>query len=594
MRILLLHGLTLAVLAVWPASAAGTPQLRVSPGPLARAHAELEGVTNCGQCHDPTHALSAERCLKCHKPIAQRIADKRGVHRAVTGDCRKCHAEHAGADADLRRIDAQNFNHAVETGFAFDGLHAKVATTCAACHKKRTFLDARRACSACHADVHKGTLGPDCTRCHSTTTAFKQTRTQFDHARTRFQLTGAHRSVACEKCHVAGAFRGLHFEACSDCHKVPHRTALGPSCTSCHVTDQWKTREFDHAKSGFLLAGAHVQVACAKCHVTGIQTALPHDRCSSCHANVHRESVKEDCRACHTETGFRGAKFDHRLKTGFPLAGKHEGLACQKCHTGISGETVPAARKVLDYRGLKPDCASCHKDQHKGEYGRACEGCHQPATFKAAGFTHPRAPEFYAGRHAGVACARCHVPAGDLPAGRTGLRVLPAGSKTPSTACAGCHPDVHLGQLGAACERCHAIDAAKFAPARFSHESGAFPLTGRHRTTDCVKCHPSETGTFPSGTGTSRRVKPVSAQCRSCHKDPHMGQVDPRCETCHVTTWFKILTYRHPGLENLFGVANHDALPCRSCHKMETGQFPAGQGTAMRLKVGRTCVECHP
>lgn len=36
---------------------------------------------------------------------------------------------------------------------------------------------------------------------------------------------------------------------------------------------------------------------------------------------------------------------------------------------------------------------------------------------------------------------------------------------------------------------------------------------------------------------------------------------------------------------------------CRSCHtdchKKETGTFPAGAGTAIRFRVGTTCVACH-
>ncbi len=111
---------------------------------------------------------------------------------------------------------SRTFNHAAETGFrARRPARARRATNCAACHKTRSFLDARPACSTCHADVHKGALGTDCTRCHSTKVAFKQSRTQFDHTTARFQLTGAHREVACASCHKTSAFRGVEFATCS-------------------------------------------------------------------------------------------------------------------------------------------------------------------------------------------------------------------------------------------------------------------------------------------------------------------------------------------------------------------------------------------
>ena len=119
------------------------------------------------------------------------------------------------------------------------------------------------------------------------------------------------------------------------------------------------------------------------------------------------------------------------------------------------------ARKVIDFGGASPACVSCHKDQHKGDYGRTCDACHRPDTFKAAGFTHPRSPEFYAGRHAGVACVKCHTRPADIQAARAGLPAVPPRAKNPATTCDTCHADPHLGQVGTACERCHAIDAAE-------------------------------------------------------------------------------------------------------------------------------------
>jgi len=586
-------GLALIVCAFASARIAGAGQLALSPGPLSRAHASLQGVTGCTRCHDTSQGISSTLCLSCHKPIADRIANRKGVHRAVAGDCQSCHPEHRGADADLRRLDTRKFDHLIETGFALEGRHAALAADCSACHKKRTFLDQRTSCNSCHKDVHKDTLGADCARCHATDLPFKRTRTRFDHARTRFALAGAHRAVACEKCHISSVFKGLHFDTCSSCHSPPHRHSLGPMCTSCHNLDRWTTRTIEHDRTGFPLVGAHMRVACERCHLTSIVKPIAADRCSSCHANPHRESVKEDCRKCHTEATFRGATFDHGVRTRFPLVGKHEGLACRKCHTAISPDTTPLAGRQIDFGGLNPVCASCHKDQHKGEFGNQCDACHRSATFKTAGFVHPRSPEFFGGRHTGVACVRCHVrspqavPLGSTPVIATGR------ATTPSMACSSCHTDTHLGQLSTDCHTCHAIDAPKFAPSRFSHDRAAFSLTGKHRAVDCAKCHLRETRTFPAGTGTARRFKPIQPACGTCHTDPHLGQVDQPCESCHATGSFRLLTYAHTGLDDFFA-GFHGRLPCRSCHPSETGQFPAGRGTAIRLKVGRTCRACHP
>ena len=589
------RAVVLAILVICPAARAQAGQLGalVSPGPLAKAHASLEGADKCWQCHEAGRKVTASRCLSCHKPIAERIARKAGVHRAVTDDCVRCHVEHAGAEAELRRFDTRTFNHAVETGFPRDGLHARATATCAACHKRRSFLEANPACSTCHADMHKGTLGTDCTRCHSTSVGFKESRKLFDHTHARFALTGAHRTVACEKCHTAGTFRGLEFETCSSCHKSPHRKALGPSCTSCHTTEQWETKTVDHARTAFPLVGAHAQVACAKCHQARVTAPLAFDRCAACHANVHRDSIKEDCRVCHTNVTFRGATFDHGARTSFPLVGKHAALACRQCHTTISAADVPLAQKVVDFGGAARACVACHRDPHKGDFGLACDACHRPATFSVAGFAHPRAPEFFAGQHAGLACARCHAPSARPQPTRTGLPMIAPRPAQPILACAACHADVHLGQVGSTCELCHGVDAARFAAARFSHDRAAFPLTGKHRAVECAKCHPRETRAFPGGSGTAMNLKPRPTDCQACHQDPHMGQLSPKCDTCHVTETFRLFTYTHRGLERFFS-GFHGRLPCASCHKKEAGRFPAGAGTAVRYKVGTACKDCHP
>ena len=308
------------------------------------------------------------------------------------------------------------------------------------------------------------------------------------------------------------------------------------------------------------------------------------DRCAACHVNVHRESVKEDCKSCHTETTFKGAAFDHGARTSFALDGKHAGLMCRACHTTVSTSDVPLARKVVDYSGARRECVACHadKDPHKGEFGWNCESCHRPSTFAAKDFKHPRAPDFYAGNHETVACVKCHVPAATAS-------VKPA---APSMDCATCHKDVHLGQLGVSCETCHAVSGTKFAAVNFAHERTTFALTGKHGAVACAACHKTETRRFPSSTGAAIVFKPVETTCQSCHKDPHLGQVKAQCDTCHATATFDMPAFKHEGMDDFFS-GFHGRYACVACHKKETGQFPAGQGTAVRLSVGRSCAACH-
>ena len=79
----------------------------LSPGRLAQAHVELEGLRNCTSCHAlGQRGVSAERCLDCHEELSTRIAEGTGYHATVPEDaCADCHQDHLGEDFDLRRLD---------------------------------------------------------------------------------------------------------------------------------------------------------------------------------------------------------------------------------------------------------------------------------------------------------------------------------------------------------------------------------------------------------------------------------------------------------------------------------------------------------
>ena len=163
-------------------------------------------------------------------------------------------------------------------------------------------------------------------------------------------------------------------------------------------------------------------------------------------------------------------------------------------------------------------------------------------------------------------------------------------------ACASCHKDVHLGQEGVACETCHSIQTPRFSMPGFAHNTRtAFVLTGRHETVPCAACHKVETGSFPSGTGTTTRFKGVATQCRGCHADVHLGQLVDACETCHATSTFKVSSYRHRSTKALAGffVGSHARAMCAACHKPAQRKFPKAVGTAVLFTVDSKCAACH-
>ncbi len=583
--------LTIAVVALacllGPRAAFAQLGALVSPGRLHRTHAALEGLDKCLQCHSKGRQVSVEKCLSCHKPVAERIALKKGIHRAAAGDCVRCHVEHAGADSQLRPFDQSKFDHARDTGWAIDGLHAPLAAKCVTCHKERSFLTAGTTCISCHADPHKPSLGAQCTTCHSTSAKFKAATETFDHARARFRLSGAHAKAACTACHVKGQYKGVAFETCASCHKDPHQSRMGTACQSCHSDTSWRTGKLDHARTAFPLRGKHAAVDCVKCHVKPAAVVkVRADTCAVCHTDPHQGGFKQDCVACHTETTFQKGTFDHGT-TKFALADKHGGLTCVTCHKAVQG-------KNLDYRGLKTTCVSCHADVHQGELGATCESCHSARTWDVKAYTHLKPRSFFDGRHQPLTCTQCHPST--LQPTRTSAAVpaLRVGFPGTATACVACHQDVHLGQLKTDCERCHTIDTPKFAVAVFDHGRTAFPLTGKHGPVKCEGCHKTETGAFPSGHGSARKFTGVGTACVACHVDPHAGQLDRACETCHTVDRFTLPAYVHrnaKGLKSFFS-GQHASAKCAACHKPSPADRPDRRVLASYATV-TTCTSCH-
>ncbi len=573
----------------------------LSPGVLTKAHAELEGIANCSKCHEPGKGITAAKCLSCHKPVADRIARRSGVHRDVKGDCVSCHVEHTGADGELRPFDRAAFDHAGVAGFPLDGRHAALAGKCEACHKTRSFLTVRADCQSCHKDAHNGKLGAACASCHTTRVAFKDVIAggRFDHSKTAFPLMGAHKSVTCASCHVNGAYKGLSFSSCTSCHKDPHQPTFGAVCTTCHTTDAWRTTKVDHSRTAFPLLGRHAAVACASCHKQSALKVKPRSNtCAACHVDVHRGTFKQDCKSCHTETSFAKAPFDHgsdevparRQARAARLRGvSHPAGRCGK--DMVRQRLLPRSppRRSLRRRGpqISADCVttcvSCHSDVHKGEMSATCESCHTTATFAVNTYRHLRTPEFFAGQHASVACGACHLANQRAPANAPAARpaVLNVKFAGTATSCVSCHKDVHLGQVRRECESCHSVQTAKFGVVGFSHVATVFPLTGKHAKAECAACHKVSTGVFPAGSGTAVRLKGVAMECRACHQDVHLGQVEQRCESCHSTDSFAVPGYKHRTTQlRDFFIGRHVTAECASCHVPVHERFSrrAGQG----------------
>ncbi len=161
------------------------------------------------------------------------------------------------------------------------------------------------------------------------------------------------------------------------------------------------------------LARPHADLEqCASCHAPPGSGQVMSDRCAACHDEIVAEvgsgqrlhGLLPDagrCLGCHTEHGGAGGRLTayervHHDAFGFPLTGRHRQVACDGCHTGADFSDAPTA------------CVGCHAepDEHRGQFGTACDDCHSTESWSGARFDHSFPVDHGTGRRS--TCRTCH------------------------------------------------------------------------------------------------------------------------------------------------------------------------------------------
>ena len=573
----------------------------LSPGPLSKAHASLEGDQHCDDCHSSGRRVDQGDCMKCHGDIGASITAGRGLHgRQYKGKpCEGCHVEHLGVSKGIVRWpggDPSKLDHA-QTGWPLNGAHKNA--TCNKCHNKAnsrgnpTFVGLPTACVSCHKDVHQGRFDKACTSCHNESAWKEVDLKTFNHDQARFPLRGAHPTVKCVKCHFEPPkYTALKFEACTDCHKDPHAGKFGAACTNCHEDTRWKPVTFKHGAAkhpGISLANGHAPVACRTCHDKGNVVAPSRGReCVSCHKPSHKAPFGRGCATCHASIQWLGLPhavgLTAHVRTEYPLTGKHQSVNCASCHK-------PEMPREERYRKLRfGRCADCHADQHLGEFAKEdrgeCKGCHatsgfRPTLFGVVAHTATRFP--LVGKHTAVACSACHSSP------------RPRSLRLAKQACADCHENPHGEQFATemtqgGCGHCHQPTGWKLP--KIDHST--WPLTGVHATAQCESCHHPTPEDRKAGRGSS--YKGVPRNCGGCHDDAHLGQfrlTAPvlECDKCHVTKAFKIPTFDHLAITGWALTGDHAKQECAKCHR--TTKLKDESVTVRWRLPSRECKFCH-
>lgn len=434
--------------------------------------------------------------------------------------------------------------------------------------------------------------------------------------------------LACHKELAATLSQGSGFHAAPD--------TRGQRCASCHPDHagadlaliQWPggSRErFPHAQAGWSLQQSHATADCLDCHQAkyqqaGVISQAPRGatprwvglttRCASCHTDVHRGALKDDCTACHDAGKWTITPGFQHDTTGYALTGKHRSVACADCHAtprlatrrDATGQVIPVYRPI-PHAG----CTACHADPHKGGLGGDCATCHSTTGFKVIDrkqFDHQRTRYPLAGKHATVKCASCHGAFGNEQQKRP-----------PFATCGTCHRDAHRGSATIAgkpvdCASCHTV--ATFSPASFTpaqHRETRYPLEGRHASTSCGACHTRDSSASGLARwGTARVViRPAAATCRDCHADDHGSQLLGRddqgaCSSCHtVAGWTpsRFGAREHAALRLPLS-GKHATISCSACHAVNRPGLPPIAATAslgkakLRFRITEVqCADCH-
>ena len=296
------------------AVAAGRPSLDPASMAFCRScHDGRLALGTCATCHQPRHSFVRGPCVTCHTSsswtaVYTHRPRLEAAHRDIA--CEACHAR--GKRAGVATANWASAAHGCVA--CHPTRHTGGLARCGNCHTMTrwtpsTFVHPRSGCSSCHERPH-----PDrgsCTVCHDTVS--------WESRLAHRTPLGAHRSLACERCHTRGVWAGSL--GCASCHGTRHGGVR--TCTRCHSSVSWAPI-FSHSSP----LGAHLRLACERCHTRGImRPALP---CASCHGRRAHDGLA-DCARCHSTRAWEPSTYRH-VAVGPHLRKGAAQLDCGACH----------------------------------------------------------------------------------------------------------------------------------------------------------------------------------------------------------------------------------------------------------------------
>lgn len=579
--------------------------------PLKKGH----DINDCNRCHTGSdYSKTSPECITCHEQDYLSTTIINHPSLGLSTDCASCHTTDPGwTPAKFEQHDAQFFP-------IYSGAHHEAWSACMDCHTDPANY-ADYTCITCHTNPetnneHNQVSGysyhsPACLACHPT----GDKEGTFNHNNTNFPLNGAHTTVECISCHANG-YGGTPTN-CEACHTTDYNESINPNhqslglstdCATCHTTaPDWNPARFDVHDQYYVLQGAHLKIAneCITCH-QGDYNNTP-NTCVGCHQGDYNQTTNPshvaaqfstDCAACHSETTWSPATFDHDNQY-FPIySGSHEGQwsECIDCHTTPGYFTTY-------------NCITCHanpetNEQHQGVSGyaynsTACLACH-PTGDGQSGFDHNTTQFPLTGVHATTDCQSCHSN----------------GYEGTPTQCVACHqtdfnqstnPNHNSLGFSTDCAGCHTTNP-DWEPAQFDLHNQYYVLSGAHAAiaSECITCHNGDYTNTPntcSGchlqdynqtTNPSHTTAQFSTDCASCHTES--AWIPSTFD--HDNQYFPIYSGKHEGEWNQCSdchtsPGDYSVFTCITCHtNPETNEDH--NGVSGYVYNSTACLSCHP
>jgi len=211
------------------------------------------------------------------------------------------------------------------------------------------------------------------------------------------------------------------------------------------------------------------------------------------------------------------------------------------------------------------------QDPHGDDFDIDCEMCHETENWKVdplkMEFEHSSTKFELTGQHQAANCRSCHT-------------TLVFSSSDPD--CISCHTDLHQGTVGKDCSKCHTPNSWIVENINYIHQTGRFPLLGKHLVTDCVQCHNGYVDLI---------FEPLNTDCYSCHSTNYLSTSSPNhahagfstdCQDCHSINSFSWTDINV--VHDFFPlIGGHSISDCFACHE-QGGGFSG---------LSNECFSCH-